>query len=150
MVTINRLIEGDRPRWEALFRGYNSFYGRTDPPQTMFNRTWSRLISDLEMHCIVARADVDGEVLGLVHFLQHPSTTSNDVMYLQDLYTDPSARGMGVARALISAVAEEAASRGCSRVYWTTRRSNATARRLYDRIAEDDDFMVYRIPLQQS
>jgi hypothetical protein len=35
--------------------------------------------------------------------------------------------------------------RGWSPVYWLTRQSNETARRLYDKFAEADDFVRYRI-----
>ena len=49
------------------------------------------------------------------------------------LFTDETARGQGVARALIDAVAAEARRRGASRYYWQTRQDNARARALYDR-----------------
>ena len=47
-----------------------------------------------------------GFLLGLVHYLFHRSTTRIEpTCYLQDLFTAPTARGRGVARALIEAVA---------------------------------------------
>ena len=77
----------------------------------------------------------------------HASTSSDDVCYLQDLFTAPEARGKGVARALIAAVEEEARRRGCDRVYWHTKETNHTARRLYDQVAENRGFIQYVIPL---
>ena len=77
----------------------------------------------------------------------HPSTTSADVCYLQDLFTAPEVRGRGVARALIAAVEEWARVRGCSRVYWHTHETNATARRLYDAVAENRGFIQYVVHL---
>ncbi|MFG1908023.1 GNAT family N-acetyltransferase [Kribbella sp. NPDC048928] len=59
----------------------------------------------------------------------------------------PVARGRGVARALIEAVTEWARDRRCGRVYWSTHESNATARRLYDQVAENRGFILYQIPL---
>jgi hypothetical protein len=41
-------------------------------------------------------------------------------------------------------VAEQA---GSSRVYWLTHETNATARKLYDKVAELSGFLVYRKPL---
>jgi hypothetical protein len=32
-------------------------------------------------------------------------------------------------------------------VYWSTHESNATARRLYDQVAENRGFILYQIPL---
>jgi len=40
-----------------------------------------------------------------------------------------------------------AAERGCSNVYWHTRESNATARRLYDQVASYRGFIVYTMDL---
>jgi GNAT superfamily N-acetyltransferase len=69
---------------------------------------------------------------------------------LQDLFTAPHRRGQGIAGALIDAVTEWATARGCSRVYWMTHESNATARRLYDRAATNRGFIRYEIGLQDA
>jgi GNAT superfamily N-acetyltransferase len=85
--------------------------------------------------------------VGIAHFLKHVNTSGWDVCYLQDLFTAPEARGKGVGRALIAAVTEWARAQECSRVYWQTMDSNATARRLYDRVAVHRGFIVYQITL---
>ena len=54
------------------------------------------------------------------------------------------------ARALISAVAEWAAARGCSRVYWHTHQDNAAARLLYDKVAAYHGFIMYTLELSQE
>ncbi|MEV4055095.1 GNAT family N-acetyltransferase [Amycolatopsis sp. NPDC049688] len=145
MITIGGLTEEDRASWENLFAGYNSFYGRTLAPERM-DRAWREFASGERMHALGAR--LDGELVGIVHFLTHASTTSADVCYLQDLFTAEKARGRGAGRALIEAVAEWARATGCVRVYWHTQTSNATARRLYDQVALDKGFMQYQIPLE--
>ena len=38
-------------------------------------------------------------------------------------------------------------ARGCARLCWTTKEDNATARRLYDRIARFNGFIRYDYPL---
>jgi len=144
MITIGGLTENDRATWENLFAGYNKFYDRTLAPE-LVDRAWREFASGARMHALGAR--VHGELVGIVHFFTHVSTTSADVCYLQDLFTDSKARGRGAARALIEAVAEWARAQGCVRVYWHTRTSNTTARRLYDQVALDKGFMQYQIPL---
>jgi GNAT superfamily N-acetyltransferase len=90
-------------------------------------------------------AERGGEVLGIAHFLFHRSTVLvGPSCYLQDLFTVPQARGQGVGRALIEAVAQRAAAAGAERLYWQTHESNAAAMRLYDQVAERSGFLVYR------
>lgn len=77
----------------------------------------------------------------------HANTSGPDVCYLQDLFTAADVRGRGVARALIEAVVEFARERGCGRVYWMTHETNATARLLYDKVADNRGFIRYQIDL---
>lgn len=88
---------------------------------------------------------VDGQPVGLAHYLFHRSCWHIDnICYLQDLYADPEIRGTGIGRVLIEAVDERAKAEGAREVYWMTQEFNATARRLYDRIAEKTPFIVYQ------
>lgn len=144
MISIVKLTDTDRPAWEKLFSGYTEFYGYT-LPTPMVDRAWQAFQDDSRLHALGAK--VDGQLAGIAHFLTHASTTSFDVCYLQDLFTDPAFRGRGVARALIAEVHAWAQSRECSRVYWTTHESNETARGLYDKVGEHEGFVQYVIRL---
>lgn len=145
MISIGRLEPEDRAAWEVLFRGYNAFYGRSDPDPEMIDRAWREFQADDRMHALGAR--LEGQLVGITHFFVHLSTSSPDVCYLQDLFTAPEARGHGVGRALIQAVADWARERGCVRVYWHTQESNETARRLYDKVAVNRGFIEYSVQL---
>jgi len=145
MITIGRLEPEDRAAWGELFAGYHAFYGRPHWPRESYDVAWQRFEGDDQIHARGAR--LDGRLVGIVHFLAHPSTTSADLCYLQDLFTAPEARGQGVARALIADVATWARERGCARVYWHTQSGNQTARRLYDQVAENRGFIQYLIEL---
>jgi GNAT superfamily N-acetyltransferase len=136
----------DFDAWLPLWDGYNAFYGRsgaTALPDAITQTTWGRFFDPTEpVHALVA--ELDGRLVGLVHYLFHRSTTAIGLnCYLQDLFTDPDARGGGTGRALIEAVYERARAAGSPRVYWQTHESNATARRLYDQVAEHAGFLVY-------
>lgn len=133
--------------WLPLWDGYNAFYGRSGPtalPEDVTQTTWARFLDPSEpVHALVA--DSDGQLLGLVHYLFHRSTTLlAPTCYLQDLFSVPEARGQGVGRALIEAVYERAHAAGSTRVYWHTHEANHTARRLYDAVAGMPGFILYR------
>ncbi len=152
MVTwrVRDIADHDFEAWKPLWDGYNAFYGRSDAtalPEAITRSTWARFFDPGEpVHALVA--EHDGQLLGVVHYLYHRSTTSiGNSCYLQDLYTVEAARGMGVGRALIEAVYERARLAGSPRVYWQTHESNATAMLLYDKVAEQSGFVVYRKPL---
>lgn len=105
--------------------------------------TWGRFFDGYEpMYALVA--EQGGELVGLAHFLLHRSTTQiKPNCYLQDVFTTESARGKGVARALIDEVYARATRLGAARVYWQTHETNTTAMFLYDKIAKKSGFLVY-------
>jgi GNAT superfamily N-acetyltransferase len=141
------VTRGDYAEWLPLWEGYNEFYkrfGATALPDAVTQVTWARFFDAYEpMHAMVAT--LDGPVVGLVHYLFHRSTiTIEPTCYLQDLFTAEAARGKGVGRMLIEAVYEQARLAGVVQVYWRTHASNATARRLYDQVAEESGSLVYK------
>jgi GNAT superfamily N-acetyltransferase len=141
---IEPLTPADREQWEVLFRGYIAFYERTLPDER-YAQAWEEFARGDRMHALGAR--LDGELIGITHFFIHANTSGPDVCYLQDLFTAPASRGHGAATALIEAVAAWAREQGCMRLYWSTHESNATARRVYDRVAHNRGFIRYEIDL---
>ncbi len=144
MIQIAPLQQTDRARWEVLARGYKTFY-ETTLSDAEYDRAWLRLRQGDTIHGLGAH--LDGQLVGITHYLFHASTWSTGVCYLQDMFTDAQARGRGVARALIEGVAAEAKVRGASRLYWLTHHTNGTARTLYDKVAAHRGFIRYDYPL---
>jgi len=140
MTRIEPLRSPDRARWEVLARGYKAFY-ETMLTDAEYERAWARLMQGDAIHGLGAHRD--GQLVGITHFLFRASTWSADVCYLQDLFVDLQARGHGVARALIGAVADAARVRGAPRLYWLTHEDNAAARALYDKVAAYRGFVLY-------
>jgi GNAT superfamily N-acetyltransferase len=149
-LTVRAIVADDFAAWKPLWDGYNAFYGRHGPtalPDPVTQATWSRFFDAGEpVHALVAESD--GRLLGLAHYLFHRSTSQLALTcYLQDLFTTEAARGQGVGRALIEAVAERARRAEAGRLYWLTHETNEVAMRLYDQVAERSGFVVYRKPL---
>jgi GNAT superfamily N-acetyltransferase len=139
-VAITRLAPADLARCEVLARGYKAFY-KTELPDEDYEATWRRLMRAEDVFAFAGR--LDGRLVGIAHYFFHPHVWMGDVCYLQDLFTDEAARGKGVARALIEAVAAAARERKATRYYWLTQEDNARARALYDKLARYQGFIRY-------
>ncbi|HLL28732.1 MAG TPA: GNAT family N-acetyltransferase [Xanthobacteraceae bacterium] len=142
-LTIRPVGQDERAAWEPLWKGYQTFY-EVALPAGATDKAWERL-HDPSEPMFVLGVYVDGKLLGIVHYLYHRSMwTVGNYCYLQDLFVAKEARALGLGRALIEAVYEAAKKAGASRVYWLTQESNATARALYDKLAERSGFIQYR------
>jgi len=145
-ISVRPVMAADQAAWRLLWDGYNAFYGRLGPtalPEAVTGRTWERFLDPRDaVYALVA--EQDDRLVGLAHVLFHPSTICiAPVCYLQDLFTAPQARGQGVARALLDAVAQRAIEAGAQTLYWLTQHNNDQARRLYDTVASHHGFIVY-------
>lgn len=145
--TIRPVSPEDYHQWLPLWHGYNAFYGRSGPTALaaeITQMTWGRFFDGYEpVHALVAESE--GKLIGLTHYIFHRSRIAiGPNCYLQDLYTAESARGKGIARALITEVYEQARRAGSPRIYWQTHETNSTAMALYDQVAENSGFVVYR------
>lgn len=141
---IDRLRPEDRTRWGELAAAYKRFY-RTELPASDYDLAWRRLQEGDGIHAFAAR--LDGELVGITHYLFHTSVWTGDACYLQDLYVDEHCRSRGVARALIEKVAEASREHGATRLHWLTAQDNARARLLYEKVARHVGFIRYDYPL---
>ncbi len=142
-IFIRPIGRDERAYWEPLWQGYLRFYKAHQTPEET-EVTWLR-IHDTNEPMFALGAYIDGKLLGIVQYLYHRSFwTVGNYCYLQDLFVAEGARNRGIARALIEAVYAEAKKAGASRVHWLTQEDNATARVLYDRLADKSGFIQYR------
>ncbi len=143
MVTIRPIEARDEAEWRVLWTGYLEFY-ETSVTEEVYQTTFQRLLTDDAHEFNGLVAERDGALIGLTHYLFHRHAWRvENVVYLQDLFVNEAARGTGAGRALIEAVYAEADKAGCPAVYWLTQEFNATARQLYDRIANVTPFIRY-------
>lgn len=140
---VRPLEQSDHESWRRLWTDYLTFY-ETSVPEAVYALTWKRLFDDGAFEPRGFIALLDDRPVGLVHYMFHRTCWSEaDNCYLQDLFSAPEARGNGVGTALIDAVRKAAAERGVTNVYWMTHETNATARRLYDKVARRTGFIEY-------
>lgn len=140
---VRPLAKSDEPEWRRLWTGYLDYY-ETSVSEEVYQSSFARMLSneDNEFHGMVA--ELDGKLVGLVHYLFHRHGWKiENVCYLQDLYTAPSVRGKSIGRALIEATYKAADANGTPAVYWLTQDFNEAGRRLYDRVGQLTPFIKY-------
>jgi GNAT superfamily N-acetyltransferase len=141
--SIRPLSPADYEKWLPLWQAYQTFYQASLPAEV--TRESFRRMLDAAEPAFGALAFQHENPVGLVHWIYHRSNWSiGDYCYLQDLYVNEQSRGLGVGRLLIEHVYGQAREAGCSRVYWLTHETNATAMLLYDRVAERSGFVQYK------
>jgi GNAT superfamily N-acetyltransferase len=95
-----------------------------------------------------AVADQDGRVVGLaLYFFTFSTWTGRHSLYLEDLIVDPSQRGRGLGRALVSELAARAVAQGCARMEWSVLDWNQPAIGFYRSLGARpmDGWTVYRL-----
>lgn len=152
-ILVRDVSDEDYDQWRPLWDQYNEFYGRMDGTalsEKIVQSTWYRFLDQGEpVHCLVA--ECDRQIVGLAHFIFHRNTiTVENTCYLQDLFSAPALRGRGIGRRLIFEFYERAKQAGTIGVYWHTHSTNQTAMRLYDHVATNTEFVVYRRTLPNS
>ncbi len=145
-ISIRRLEETDRSRWEDLFAEYFEFY-KIAVPDNGFDRVWQWIFDPHnDFWCNLAITG-DGRIIGFVHYqLWHSSLTAGMACYMADLFVEPSERGSGAGRLLIDNVVGFARDRGLASVDWLTQDSNYAGRLLYDTYQPKSDFVFYTVP----
>jgi GNAT superfamily N-acetyltransferase len=136
---VRPVAEADRERWGELYRGYAAFY---DVPPPDLDHLWERITALSEIECFVA--ELDGEVVGLAHVRAFARPLEGDwAGFLDDLFVDPGRRGSGAGEALLEHLRALAVERGWGVVTWITGADNNVAQRLYDRLAERQEWVTY-------
>jgi ribosomal protein S18 acetylase RimI-like enzyme len=111
--------------------------------EAVHQHTYSRVQNNDD--ALLGLIAVTDRPVGFAHYYFHPSSYSlTDACTLEDLYVAPQARGLGIGRALIEAVAERAKQAQAPALHWKTRQSNASAQSLYDQLAVRTEFISYR------
>jgi len=142
-ISIRPVGEDERQAWNPLWAGYLAFY-KSALTREVSDLTWHRF-HDPDEQLFALGGYVDGELMGIAHYLFHRSTWApHRYCYLEDLFVAEGARGRGLGRALIEEVYAKAQAANASRVYWLTHSTNAQARMLYDKVADNLGFIQYR------
>jgi GNAT superfamily N-acetyltransferase len=86
----------------------------------------------------VVIAEVDGSAVGFALFFHNFSTfLGRRGLFLEDLYVQPEARGLGIGKALLRHLAGLAVARGCGRMDWNVLDWNEPAIGFYKKLGAE-------------
>ena len=135
MIQVAAAKADDKAAWLPLWQGYLDFYRHSLAPE-ITDLTFERALDPHEPVFLAVARD-GGRAVGFATFILHRSTWARThYLYLEDLFVTEAARGTGAGRALVEHVIETGRQNDCERVYWVTQEGNATARVLYDKVAD--------------
>ncbi|WP_085585302.1 GNAT family N-acetyltransferase [Thalassospira mesophila] len=140
-----------RAGWERLWRQNIISFGAPDMTDDVIDALWHRILDpDHAMQAWLA-VDPIGEkdgplVVGLAHIIVHPHTFSlRNVAYLEDFWVSADQRGLGIGGQMMAALQTQAHQQDWARLYWLTAGDNHHAQRLYDRLTDRVDAVLYKI-----
>jgi GNAT superfamily N-acetyltransferase len=144
--------EDDLEELLPLMRGYCEFYGVAPPDEDLLAMAGT-LIADPEHEGVqVIARDRDGRAVGFATVFWTWSTLSaSRIGVMNDLFVEASARGGGVAEALIGECVERCRVRGARSLTWQTAKENRRAQGVYERVgAIREEWLDYSIEISES
>jgi len=126
-VDIRMATEDDLPIILAFIKGLADYERLPHECVATIDKLRNTLFSDRPAaEVLVAR--LHGEAVGFALFFQSYSTfLAQPGFYLEDLFVDPPARGKGIGRALLTALARLAVDRDYGRIEWSVLNWNESA-----------------------
>ena len=142
-IQVRPIKQTDFPQWLPLWDGNN--LGKRDEAVT--SETWSRLTDENSaVNGLVA--EENGTIVGLVHYILHPTTGSlSDVCYMQDVYVDPASRQKGIARKMVESLEQIGKREKWGRMYWLAESDNEAAQALYKTLGVKLNFTLHIMSL---
>ena len=129
---IRQLKKSDRARWEELFRCH-TIYHHCEPTKDGLENVWSWIFDpEHDFWCDLV-IEPQGSIIGFAHYLSTPDPLLGQmVIYLADMFVDPTARLRGAGRSIVDHVLAVAKAKGSPAAQWLTAETNYAARKIYD------------------
>jgi GNAT superfamily N-acetyltransferase len=140
---------GDVDAVAPLFDAYRQFYQQPSDPALARAFIAERIARS---ESVIFLAEREGQAVGFVQLYPLFSSTAarpRRLWLLNDLFVSPSARGGGVARALMDRARRLAEDTGAAGLELATARTNLPAQRLYESLGwrQDELFLRYELGL---
>jgi GNAT superfamily N-acetyltransferase len=150
MIKIHQACLNDLDTLENLFSGYLEFYERKHDRAAIRQFLSDRISNKQSIVFIATSAD---SPIGFTQlYPAFASLSLKPSWILNDLFVVPDARGMGIARALMTAARQLAVDTNACEIFLQTARSNHKAQALYEKLhyQRDDEFLVYTLDIPST
>jgi ribosomal protein S18 acetylase RimI-like enzyme len=148
-VIIASASEDDVEDLSKIIEEIEHYYGATEiePFLERSNRIQSLLFDQKIATAVLARDSANSIVGMAAYSFLWPAAGATHSLYLKELFVPEQYRRQGVASQIIKYLFKEAASKGCSRVEWTTDSDNPTSLGLYKALGFEikTDKVFYRV-----
>ena len=100
-----------------------------------------------ESHAVNAICfELDDKIVGIAHYRTMPRPIKGEYIgFLDDLFVEQDSRGQKIAQKLINHLKSLSKANNWEEIRWITHSSNKTAKNLYDKIANNTGFELYKI-----
>ena len=141
---IRNLDKSDFNSWCNLYKSYANFY-KVPMNKEILDTLWG-WIQD-ESHDVKGICfELEGKIIGIAHYRTMPRPIKGQYIgFLDDLFVEPDFRGQKIAQKLISHLKSLSKANNWQGVRWITHSSNKTAKKLYDKIANNTGFELYEL-----
>ena len=141
---IRKINRKDKNNWISLYCGYASFYN-VPMNQKILDTLWGWLHDKNNVVNGIC-CELEGKIIGIAHYRTMPRPIKGEFIgFLDDLYVDPDFRGKKVAKSLINHLKSLSLTNNWGGIRWITHSSNKTAKKLYDKIANNTGFELYEL-----
>jgi GNAT superfamily N-acetyltransferase len=150
MGSIETVTKADMGDLLPLMRAYCDYY-KVDPSRADLEAMSRALIADPkhEGFQLIARNGTGRAVGFATVFWSWSTLSASRIGVMNDLFVDPSARGEGIADALIGECAQRVRDAGGRQLEWQTARDNTRAQTVYERVGGErsDRWLDYSMDL---
>jgi GNAT superfamily N-acetyltransferase len=148
VLVIRAATTEDLAELSRLYVAYRVFYGESPEEERAAAFILDRLRQSSGRYFLAWNG---GDAIGFMHLMPSTNTLAmRPIWLLEDLYVDVSARGQGVATALLSHAEAFARSTGAERLTLATARDNLAAQHIYKKLGyvREDHFLYFHLLLE--
>ena len=148
MFEVSSFGESDADQWVKLWSSYEGDIEPKEVIQKSIEQNWPRILNDNQCHAKALRLKETGVAVGFVTYATHWCAFSDkDECYMSGLFVLPEWREKGGGKLLINSVIEFSKKNNLERVTWLTRSNNKEAIRIYDKLAQAQEWTRYKVEL---